>query len=162
MPLRPPSEPSPMPMLDFLSPDSVVVPLRAQSKKQVLHELAAQACRRLDGLDEREVFETLLQRERLGSTGIGEGVAIPHGTDEARSLVRKTTLGFLQFPDGIDWDGNDVRVCVAIAAKGNEHMAVLSGLAQILMEPEQAEALRSSSNVDEVLELLSGIGEEDE
>jgi PTS system mannitol-specific IIA component/phosphocarrier protein FPr len=106
--------------------------------------------------------EAMLERERSVSTFIGEGVAIPHGTDEARSLVRKTTLGFLQFPDGIDWDGNDVRVCVAIAAKGNEHMAVLSGLAQILMEPEQAEALRSSSNVDEVLELLSGIGEEDE
>ncbi len=106
--------------------------------------------------------EAMLERERSVSTFIGEGVAIPHGTDEARSLVRRTTLGFLQFPDGIDWDGNDVRVCVAIAAKGNEHMAVLSGLAQILMEPEQAEALRSSSNVDEVLELLSGIGEEDE
>ena len=106
--------------------------------------------------------EAMLERERSVSTFIGEGVAIPHGTDEARALVRKTTLGFLQFPDGVDWDGNDVRVCVAIAAKGNEHMAVLSGLAQILMEPEQAEALRSSSNVDEVLELLSGIGEEDE
>jgi mannitol/fructose-specific phosphotransferase system IIA component len=104
--------------------------------------------------------EAMIEREV--STFIGEGVAIPHGTDEARSLVRKTTLGFLQFPDGIDWDGNDVRVCVAIAAKGNEHMAVLSGLAQILMEPEQAEALRSSSNVDEVLELLSGIGDDDE
>lgn len=106
--------------------------------------------------------EAMLERERSVSTFIGEGVAIPHGTDEARALVRKTTLGFLQFPDGIDWDGNDVRVCVAIAAKGNEHMAVLSGLAQILMEPEQAEALRGSSNVDQVLELLSGIGEEDE
>ena len=105
--------------------------------------------------------EAMLERERSVSTFIGEGVAIPHGTDEARSLVRKTTLGFLQFPDGIDWDGNDVRVCVAIAAKGNEHMAVLSGLAQILMEPEQAQALRSSSSVDEVLGLLSGLGEEE-
>jgi mannitol/fructose-specific phosphotransferase system IIA component len=106
--------------------------------------------------------EAMIERERTVSTFIGEGVAIPHGTDEARALVRRTTLGFLQFPDGVDWDGNDVRVCVAIAAKGNEHMAVLSGLAQILMEPEQAEALRTSSNVDEVLELLSSIGEEDE
>ncbi len=105
--------------------------------------------------------EAMLERERSVSTFIGEGVAIPHGTDEARSLVRRTTLGFLQFPDGIDWDGNDVRVCVAIAAKGNEHMAVLSGLAQILMEPEQAETLRNSSSVDEVLQLLSGLGEED-
>ena len=106
--------------------------------------------------------EAMLERERSVSPFIGEGVAIPHGTDEARALVRRTTLGFLQFPEGVDWDGNDVRVCVAIAAKGNEHMAVLSGLAQILMEPEQAEALRSSSDVDEVLELLSGIGEDDE
>lgn len=106
--------------------------------------------------------EAMVERERTVSTFIGEGVAIPHGTDEARSLVRKTTLGFLQFPDGIDWDGNDVRVCVAIAAKGNEHMAVLSGLAQILMEPEQAEALRTSSDVDQVLGLLSGIGEDDD
>ena len=105
--------------------------------------------------------EAMLERERTVSTFIGEGVAIPHGTDEARVLVRRTTLGFLQFPDGIDWDGNDVRVCVAIAAKGNEHMAVLSGLAQILMEPEQAETLRNSSSVDEVLSLLSGLGEED-
>jgi mannitol/fructose-specific phosphotransferase system IIA component len=106
--------------------------------------------------------EAMLERERTVSTFIGEGVAIPHGTDEARALVKKTTLGFLQFPEGVDWDGNDVRICVAIAAKGNEHMAVLSGLAQILMEPEQAEALRSSNSVDEVLELLSGLGEEDE
>jgi PTS system mannitol-specific IIA component/phosphocarrier protein FPr len=106
--------------------------------------------------------EAMIERERTVSTFIGEGVAIPHGTDEARGLVRKTTLGFLQFPDGIDWDGNDVRVCVAIAAKGNEHMSVLSGLAQILMEPEQAEALRSSSDVDQVLQLLSSIGQDDE
>ena len=106
--------------------------------------------------------EAMLERERTVSTFIGEGVAIPHGTDEARALVRRTTLGFLQFPEGVDWDGNDVRICVAIAAKGNEHMAVLSGLAQILMEPEQAEALRSSNSVDEVLELLSGLGDDDE
>ena len=68
-----------MPILEFLDPDSVVPALRARAKKQVLQELSAQAARRLPGLDEREVFETLLQRERLGSTGIGDGVAIPHG-----------------------------------------------------------------------------------
>ncbi len=68
-----------MPLLEFLKPEAVLPALRAQGKKQVLQELAAQAARHLPGLDEREIFETLLQRERLGSTGIGEGVAIPHG-----------------------------------------------------------------------------------
>ena len=68
-----------MPVLEFLSPDSVVTSLRARAKKQILQELSAHAVRQLPALDEREVFETLLQRERLGSTGIGDGVAIPHG-----------------------------------------------------------------------------------
>ena len=101
---------------------------------------------------------TMLERERSLSTYIGEGVAIPHGTDASRALVRRTTLGVLQFPSGVDWDGQPVRICVAIAAKGDEHVAVLSGLAQILMDPEQAERLRSSTSAEDVHELLSSIG----
>jgi PTS system mannitol-specific IIA component/phosphocarrier protein FPr len=101
---------------------------------------------------------TMLERERSVSTYIGEGVAIPHGTDASRALVRRTTLGVLQFPDGVDWDGQAVRICVAIAAKGDEHVAVLSGLAQILMDPGQAEKLRTSTSVEDVHQMLSAIG----
>jgi mannitol/fructose-specific phosphotransferase system IIA component len=101
---------------------------------------------------------TMLERERSVSTYIGEGVAIPHGTDASRALVRRTTLGVLQFPDGVDWDGQTVRICVAIAAKGDEHVAVLSGLAQILMDPGQAEKLRTSTSVEDVHQMLSAIG----
>jgi mannitol/fructose-specific phosphotransferase system IIA component len=101
---------------------------------------------------------TMLERERSVSTYIGEGVAIPHGTDASRALVRRTTLGVLQFPDGVDWDGQPVRICVAIAAKGDEHVAVLSGLAQILMDPGQAEKLRTSTSVEDVHQMLSAIG----
>ena len=79
--------------------------------------------------------ETMLEREQSVSTFIGEGVAIPHGTDASRALVRRTTLGVLQFPDGVDWDGQRVTICVAIAAKGDEHVTVLSALAQILHGP---------------------------
>ena len=67
-----------MPLLEFLTPEAVVPAMRVAGKKQALHELAAHAAR-LTGLDERAIFDTLLQRERLGSTGIGEGIAIPHG-----------------------------------------------------------------------------------
>ncbi len=103
--------------------------------------------------------ETMLERERSVSTFIGEGVAIPHGTDESRALVRRTTLGVLQFPDGVDWDGQTVTICVAIAAKGDEHVTVLSALAQILMDPARAEQLRTSTSVEDVHGLLSSIGE---
>jgi PTS system mannitol-specific IIA component/phosphocarrier protein FPr len=103
--------------------------------------------------------ETMLEREKSVSTYIGEGVAIPHGTDASRALVRRTTLGVLQFPDGVDWDGKPVTICVAIAAKGDEHVTVLSALAQILMDPARAEQLRTSTSVEDVHELLSSIGE---
>jgi mannitol/fructose-specific phosphotransferase system IIA component len=102
--------------------------------------------------------ETMLERERSVSTYIGEGVAIPHGTDASRALVKRTTLGVLQFPAGVDWDGQRVTICVAIAAKGDEHVAVLSALAQILMDPQQAERLRTSSSVEDVHALLASIG----
>jgi mannitol/fructose-specific phosphotransferase system IIA component len=102
--------------------------------------------------------ETMLEREKSVSTFIGEGVAIPHGTDESRALVRNTTLGVLQFPSGVDWDGQTVTICVAIAAKGDEHVTVLSALAQILMDPAQAERLRTSSDPEAVRSLLESIG----
>lgn len=112
------------------------------------------------GAIEPGYVEAMHERERSVSTYIGEGVAIPHGTDASRALVRGTTLGVLQFPDGVDWGGHAVTICVAIAAKGDEHVTVLSALARILMEPEQAAKLRTSSNVDEVHALLSAIGED--
>lgn len=104
----------------------------------------------------------MLERERSVSTYIGEGVAIPHGTDAARALVLRTTLAVLQFPNGVDWDGNDTRVCVAIAASGEEHVEVLSGLAVLLMDSDAAERLRSATDPQDVLALLAGLTADDE
>ena len=67
-----------MPLADLLSPDAVIPSLRANGKKQALQELAAKA-EALCGVPEKEIFDILLQRERLGSTGVGDGIAIPHG-----------------------------------------------------------------------------------
>ena len=67
-----------MEMVDLLVPDAVVANLKAGSKKQALQELSQQAAT-LTGLQERVIFDVLLQREKLGTTGIGRGIAIPHG-----------------------------------------------------------------------------------
>ncbi len=142
---------------DVLGRDGIRLGLSAADKWDAIRQSGALLVEL--GAVEPEYAATMLERERSVSTFIGEGVAIPHGTDASRALVRQTTLGVLQFPAGVDWDGQRVTICVAIAAKGDEHVAVLSALAQILMEPDQAEKLRSSSNVDEVLGLLSTIGE---
>ena len=97
----------------------------------------------------------IVEREGQISTYMGEGVAIPHGTDASRALVRRTALGFLQFPDGVDWDGETVYLCIPIAASGDEHVGVLSALAEILVEGDSAAALRAATDVDDVLARLS-------
>ncbi|TQK42460.1 PTS system IIA component (Fru family) [Streptomyces sp. SLBN-118] len=112
------------------------------------------------GAVEEGYARTMLEREQSISTYVGEGVAIPHGTDASRALVRRTTLAVLQFPIGVSWDGERVTTCVAIAAKGDEHVAVLSSLAQILLEPDQAEKLRSSSDPNEIHHLLQSISKD--
>jgi mannitol/fructose-specific phosphotransferase system IIA component len=99
-----------------------------------------------------------LEREGQISTYMGEGVAIPHGTDAARALVRRTALGFLQFPDGVDWDGDTVYLCIPIAASGDEHVGVLSALAEILVDGDNAAALRAATDVDDVLARLNPDG----
>lgn len=95
------------------------------------------------------------EREASIPTFVGEGVAIPHGTDASRALVKRTALAVIQFPDGVDWGGPTVHVAIGIAASGEEHLQVLSSLAGVLTDPERADRLRSATAVEDVLELLA-------
>lgn len=111
------------------------------------------------GAVEAPYVDAMLERERQISTSLGEGFAIPHGTDVSRRWIRETMLSFLQFPDGVAWDDGEVIVCVGIAAVGDEHVGVLANLARVLTVPEQAGRLRSAERIEDVLSLL-GSGEE--
>lgn len=96
------------------------------------------------------------EREASISTFVGEGVALPHGTDASRALVKETALAVLQFPTGVDWDGPTVHVAIGVAASGEEHLGVLSSLAGVLTDPEKAALLRGATTPSEVVDLLSG------
>jgi len=104
--------------------------------------------------------DAMLEREQSISTYVGEGVAIPHATLAGKEAVRRDALAVLRFPDGVDWGGEQVSVCVAIAARGDGHVALLSELAQILLDSDKARALREATDPDEVLRLLSPVGKE--
>ena len=106
------------------------------------------------GAIDASYIDAMLERERSVSTFVGEGVAIPHGTLAGKDLVKNDALVVLRFPDGVDWDGNDVRVCVGIAARGNGHIALLSQLAIVLLDPDKAAALRAATTTAAVYELL--------
>jgi PTS system mannitol-specific IIA component len=104
--------------------------------------------------------DTMLARERSISTFVGEGVAIPHGTLGGKELVKRDALAVLRFPEGIDWGGEQVTVCVAIAAAGDGHVELLAALAEILLDEDQARELREATHIDTVIRLLGAIQED--
>jgi PTS system nitrogen regulatory IIA component len=135
-----------MPLLDFLDPQAVLPALRVSGKKQALQEISAHAAK-LVGLSENTIYEALLQRERLGSTGIGEGIAIPHGKlpglDRIFGLVAR-----LEKP--IDFealDGQQVDVLFLLLAPegaGADHLKALARVARVLREPGLIERVRAT------------------
>ncbi len=99
--------------------------------------------------------DAMFARELQVATYMGNGFAIPHGTNEARVHVKKTALGFLQFPEGIEWEGHTVYVAIPIASNSDEHVGILGALAGVLADPASAEKLRRATSPDEVMELLA-------
>ncbi|HXJ24686.1 MAG TPA: PTS sugar transporter subunit IIA [Streptosporangiaceae bacterium] len=144
---------------DLLDPAAIRLEARAPDRETAIR-LCGQAL--VDtGAVEPGYIDTMLEREKSVSTYIGEGVAIPHGTLAARGVVRRDALCFLRFPDGIDWGGERVSVCIGIAAAGNGHVAILAQLAEILMDPDRAAALRGAADPAEVSRLLEPTEEDD-
>ncbi|MCO5091631.1 PTS IIA-like nitrogen regulatory protein PtsN [Bosea sp. (in: a-proteobacteria)] len=133
-----------MTLTDLLSPAAVISPLRANGKKQALQELAQHAAL-LTGLPDREVFEALLQRERLGSTGIGDGIAIPHG--RLPGIERLVGL-FARTEKPIDFDALDgqpvdiVFVLIAPEGAGADHLKALARVARVLRNQSVLEQVR--------------------
>ncbi|MES2092684.1 MAG: PTS sugar transporter subunit IIA [Actinomycetota bacterium] len=136
----------------LLAESSIRLELSAANQEDAIRQTGAAL---LDaGAIDASYIDAMLERERSVSTFVGEGVAIPHGTLAGKDSVKNDALVVLRFPDGVDWDGNDVRVCVGIAARGNGHIALLSQLATVLLDPDRAAALRAATTSAEVYELL--------
>jgi mannitol/fructose-specific phosphotransferase system IIA component len=112
------------------------------------------------GAVEAPYVEAMAERERTLSTYLGEGFALPHGTDASRVHVRRPAIAVLQFPDGVDWGGQSVQVAIAVASASDEHVQILAQVAGVISDPERAERLRSATEAAQVLELLAGAPEE--
>ena len=145
---------------EVLSADAVRLGLAATDKLDALRQCGAVLVE--IGAASEEYAAAILEREESVSTYMGEGVAIPHGTDASREHINRAALAVLQFPDGVDWGGKQVQVCIAIASRSDEHLSLLQALAMVLSDPEKAARLRETNDVDEVLALLAAGDEEDE
>jgi PTS system mannitol-specific IIA component len=112
------------------------------------------------GCVDESYVASMLERESTISTYVGEGFAIPHGTEASKAAVRRDALSFVRFPAGVDWGGEQVSVCIGIAAANNGHLPILAALAQILLEPDKAAALRNAETFEDVIRQLAPEDEE--
>ncbi|MBX3099805.1 MAG: PTS sugar transporter subunit IIA [Salinibacterium sp.] len=140
------------PLSELLAEASINLDGSASSRDEAIR-LAGAGLLAVGAIDDAYV-DAMIDRENSVSTFMGEGVAIPHGTLAAKESVKSDALSLVRFPDGVNWDGNDVRLAFGIAAKDNGHIALLSQLATVLMDPEKAAALRAATTVEQVYGLL--------
>jgi PTS system nitrogen regulatory IIA component len=146
-----------MALIDLLSPEGILSALRVNGKKQALQEMSERAAQ-VSGLPAREIFDALLQRERLGSTGVGDGIAIPHG-----KLAKCNRIFgiFARLERAIDFEALDglpvdlIFLLIAPESAGADHLKALAGIARVLRDPGTAAQLRATSDASALYSLLT-------
>lgn len=146
-----------MKLSEILSPDCIQLDSDATSKKRVLESVSQLLADTDEGLSPREVFDCLIAREKLGSTGLGQGVAIPHG----RLAGLDKTIGvFLRLPKGVDFDAPDnepvdlVFALLVPKESTEEHLQVLASIASYFNSKGSGDALRVDITPQKACELL--------
>lgn len=146
-----------MDLSDLIEVPAIMPALKANSKKQLLQLLAERAST-ITGLPEREIFDTILQRERLGSTGVGNGIAIPHGKLAGVSEISGV---FARLESPIDFDALDdqpvdlVFLLLAPEGAGADHLKALSRIARVLRDADTVAKVRGTRDATAIHALLS-------
>ena len=146
-----------MTLTDLIAANAVIPALKVNGKKQALQELASRAAE-LTGQNERAILEILMQREKLGSTGVGNGVAIPHG--KLPKLGRLFGL-FARLERGIDFEALDgqpvdlIFLLLAPEAAGADHLKALARVSRLLRNQQTTEKLRAANNAEALYAILT-------
>ena len=150
-----------MEISDLVVPESVIANLRVTSKKQALQDMAKKAAE-VTGQHERAIFEVLMERERLGTTGVGNGIAIPHG--KLPSLDRLYGL-FARVEEPVDFQAIDdqpvdlIFLLLAPESAGADHLKALARVSRLLRDKATCEKLRGTSSADSLYALLTETSE---
>ena len=146
-----------MEISDFLKSESIYVGLRATSKKQALQELAHRAADITD-LHERTIFDVLLERERLGTTGVGKGIGIPHGKLADLECLHGV---FARLDPPVDFESVDdqpvdlIFLLLAPESAGADHLKALARVSRLLRDAKVCDRLRTSDDGDSIFALLT-------
>jgi PTS system nitrogen regulatory IIA component len=145
---------------DLLSAERIRCDVQSSSKKRLLELISEELARNSDEFSKREIFESLCARERLGSTGLGKGVAIPHGRVKGSRHVQASFIRLrkpLPF-DAADGEPVDLLFCLAVPEDcGEDHLKLLAQVAELFSDPQLLRELREAESPGRLLQLLSGV-----
>jgi PTS system mannitol-specific IIC component len=140
---------------EVLTAEAVVLGGSARSRDDAIDE-AGRLLVAVGAVDESYV-SAMHERETSVSTYMGNGLAIPHGTNEAKPAIRRTAISFVRYADPIDWKGQPAEFVVGIAGAGDDHLTVLSRLAEVFTDDDEIQRLRAAASPDEVLAVLNAV-----
>jgi len=138
---------------ELLYLENVRVGCKADTKENVIRAVGQMLVD--SGYVNQSYVDAMVKREETFSTFMGNELALPHGVEEAKKEVRASGIAVMVFPDGTDWDGEMVKVVVGIAGVGEEHLQILSSIAELVLEEGSMEKIISGS-AEEIYEMLKG------
>lgn len=106
-----------------------------------------------------DYVDAMRQREQTVSTFMGNGLAIPHGTNETKESILASGLSVVRYDGGVDWSGDEVNFVIGIAGRGDEHLEILSQIAILFSDEDDVARLNAASSTDELFQLLSAVNE---
>jgi PTS system mannitol-specific IIC component len=135
-----------------LTEETIVLVGRAATRDEAISEAGELLV--AAGMVERSYVDAMHAREASVSTHMGNLLAIPHGTNQAKATVRRTGLSFVRHREPVDWGGKPTEFVVGIAAAGDDHLPLLARIAEVFSDPEQVQRLRDADAPAEVMQIL--------
>lgn len=137
----------------ILSPENIRFNASVDSKEEAIRLTGELLVER--GYVAPAYIDTMLEREKLTSTYMGNYVAIPHGTEEGKQNVKESGIVIVQVPDGVDFgDGNIVKLLIGIAGKGDEHLEILSKIALVVAEEDNVQKIVQAESAEEIMKFF--------
>jgi PTS system mannitol-specific IIC component len=140
---------------EILARESVVLNGSATTRDAAIDEAGRLLLAR--GAVDEDYVRAMHEREQSVSTYMGSFLAIPHGTNAAKDHIRKSAVSVIRYPEGIDWNGKQVKFVVGVAGVNNEHLHILSSIAKVFTNKEQVARLEAATSEDEILELFGKV-----
>ncbi len=138
---------------DVIVKDSILLNQPSVTKEEAINKAGELLVAR--GAVDPSYVDAMQDRERMVSTYMGMGIAIPHGTTQAKGAVKKTAISMVQYPEGVDFGAEKAQLVFGIAGIGDEHLDLLAKIASCLEDPETLEKMKTTDDVDWILEKLS-------